>query len=582
MAVQDTLSLSRRYKAVSEQKANGVTRTPELLSDFVAERIAELASLRTWNSSIRIFDPAVGDGILLLSLLKKLAEQGVKQKILVYGFETNRNDLVLAESRISKQFPSAELHLVAGDFLEFVLRGSTLFDQVDLPGIDNCAFYDLIIANPPYVRTQILGAQQATLLAKKFSLKGRVDLYYAFLLGMTQVLGPKGIAGIIISNRFMTTKSGAVVRQGLSGHLNLRHVWDLGDTKLFDAAVLPAVILATGRDAGHSEAVGYTSIYEATGPISKKVRNAIQALSESGIIQTDDGRGFKVQQGTLNRSNLPDAIWRISTDTGDAWLATVESHSWGKFGDVGKIRVGVKTCADEVFIRNDWHRMPERERPELLRPLTTHHTARRYRAAEIGERYEILYPHEMVQGRRRAVDLSAYPRTAAYLEKHRTTLEGRRYLIEGQRKWYEIWVPQNPSVWRVPKLVFRDIVKEPTFWIDQDGTIVNGDCYWLVCNNPEQSDLLWLALAVGNSTFIETFYDHRFHNKLYAGRRRFMTQYVEQFPLPNPDSAIAKAIVANTKELYYALDTASTKQLVAELDAFVWQVFGLSVKEVSG
>ena len=38
-----------------------------------------------------------------------------------------------------------------------------------------------------------------------------------------------------------------------------------------------------------------------------------------------------------------------------------------------------------------------------------------------------------------------------------------------------------------------------------------------------------LLLAVANSSFITKFYDIAFHNKLYAGRRRFMTQYVKKF-----------------------------------------------------
>ena len=68
--------------------------------------------------------------------------------------------------------------------------------------------------------------------------------------------------------------------------------------------------------------------------------------------------------------------------------------------------------------------------------------------------------------------------------------------------------------------------------MDLDGTIVNGDCYWLAATDDKTTVLLWLALAVGNSSFIEAFYDRRFNNKLYAGRRRFITQYVEHFPIP--------------------------------------------------
>ena len=42
----------------------------------------------------------------------------------------------------------------------------------------------------------------------------------------------------------------------------------------------------------------------------------------------------------------------------------------------------------------------------------------------------------------------------------------------------------------------------------------------------------------------------RFNNKLYAGRRRFITQYVEQFPLPDPDREESKTIIALAKLIH--------------------------------
>ena len=132
-------------------------------------------------------------------------------------------------------------------------------------------------------------------------------------------------------------------------------------------------------------------------------------------------------------------------------------------------------------------------------------------------------------------------------------------------------MPQNPNAWPLPKLVFRDIAEKPTFWIDLDGSVVNGDCYWLVCQNPERTDFLWLAAAVGNSTFIERFYDYRFHNKLYAGRRRFVTQYVEQFPLPDPDKSIGKNIIVKAKQIYDCTPSPEAEQLQKELDIMVWK-----------
>ena len=561
---------SKRYHIVTEEKAGGATYTPKILADFVARQIVEAAGRLPTNRLLRVLDPAIGHGELLVSLLEQLAAQP-QLKIEVHGFETDPEALLTAGERLGRKFPGLPLRFEPNNFLEFVL------EHFGTGGHDNLfrraapEAYDLVIANPPYVRTQIMGATKARLLAEQFGLAGRVDLYYAFILGISQVLGPRGIAGIIVSNRFMTTRSGASVRQALFERFNIRHAWDLGDTKLFDAAVLPAVLLVEGKNGHQLETPAFTSIYQTTDPAAETACDPIAALDAEGVIEVADGRHFQVKHGTLNTSGTPEGVWRIATDAVDTWLATVEAHSWGTFRDIGKIRVGVKTCADKVFIRSDWQDMPPAERPELLKPLATHHIARRFKSLPLNRPSQILYPHEVVQGRRRAVGLSRYPRSQAYFQTHRPALESRRYVMEAGREWYEIWVPQDPDAWDQPKLVFRDIAEEPTFWIDLDGSVVNGDCYWLTSLDPAQTDLLWLAAAVGNSTFIERFYDLRFHNKLYAGRRRFITQYVERFPLPDPHSPLGKAIIAKAKRIYECTPTPETSELHEELNTMVWK-----------
>ncbi|MGH7239011.1 MAG: TaqI-like C-terminal specificity domain-containing protein, partial [Candidatus Saccharimonadales bacterium] len=163
----------------------------------------------------------------------------------------------------------------------------------------------------------------------------------------------------------------------------------------------------------------------------------------------------------------------------------------------------------------------------------------------------------------------------------REVLESRTYVIAAGRRWYELWVPHDPAAWSSPKLVFPDISNKPIFWIDTEGGVVSGECYWLRCDNDDERDLLWLALAVANSSFIETFYDHRFNNKLYAGRRRFITQYVEQFPLPDPAREEVKSIIAVTKEIYNRSPSAEADQLALKLDELVWSVFGLLREKIT-
>lgn len=571
---------ARRYQSVVAEKANGATYTPQILARFVSKRIVDNASLEG-RKTISILDPAIGDGELVLALLDRL--QGKTQATLsVRGFDTDVAALDESSRRIRTAFPDVALDLSSGSFVDFVLdavrdnASPSLFAPSDTP------LFDLIIANPPYVRTQIMGSERAQQLAARFGLSGRVDLYQAFLLGMTQVLDPHGVAGIIVSNRFMTTKGGGALRAALRHRFGLTELFDLGDTKLFNAAVLPAVLVAKGSASSVTESARFVSIYETSDDAQsvQKLSDPIEALSHAGIVSIADGRRFAVRHGVLEASSDTGEVWRLTSESGDQWLACVDAHSWKRFGEIGKIRVGVKTCADKIFIRHDWDSAMGSEKPELLRPLTTHHGAGRFRATIPKKIRSILYTHEVVQGKRQAIRLDDFPKSRAYLESHRAALEGRSYVIEAGRRWYEIWVPQDPQVWSAPKLVFRDISERPNFWLDLDGSVVNGDCYWLVASGKGDEDLLWLACAVANSTFAEAFYDHCFNNKLYAGRRRFITQYVEQFPLPNPALPLSQAIVACAKTIYHSNHGADAEGLESELDQLIWKAFGLALEEV--
>ena len=563
-----------RFGAVSEQKARGETYTPTVLADFVAQQIVR--EMRPPSGRpVRVLDPAVGHGELLVCLLERLRELD-RIDVEVHGFEIDQSALKATVKRLEDQFPNVPLHIEPRNFLSFVLDG--FHPNAGLLAAPDAQPYDLIIANPPYVRTQVMGASQARRLADLFGLSGRVDLYYAFVLGLSQVLGDDGVAGMIVSNRFMTTKSGESVRRALVERVDVIRAWDLGDTRLFDAAVLPAVLVMRGR-APCGMASRFTSIYQTMKPATSAAVNPIDALMANGVVSLDDGRRFEVRHGQLKAEGSKGGVWRLATKDIDGWLATVDNYCWRTFGDIGKVRVGVKTCADKVFIRDDWNLMSGGP-PELLRPLATHHIGGRYKPLRTNGARQILYPHEVVQGRRRAVDLQRHPLSRAYLEQHREALERRRYVLDAGRTWYELWVPQDPNAWRAPKLVFRDIAEEPTFWIDRDGSVVNGDCYWLTCDVPpnsglERDDLLWLAAAVGNSSLVERFYDYRFNNKLYAGRRRYATQYVEQFPLPDPNGTLGKAIIEKTKGVEACVVSAQISAMEEELNSMVWEAFGV-------
>jgi adenine-specific DNA-methyltransferase len=150
----------RRYEGVTDEKSDGATYTPPLLADFVASQIAGLADLTV--PRISILDPAIGDGELLISLLSELSKT-CTLPIDVYGFDTNQGALLSAKHRLDEAFPNVDLHLSQESFLEFVIAQADADDMPSLfsPRRDTKKF-DIIIANPPYVRTQIIGSNRAS------------------------------------------------------------------------------------------------------------------------------------------------------------------------------------------------------------------------------------------------------------------------------------------------------------------------------------------------------------------------------------------------------------------------------------
>jgi len=560
----------------SEEKKNGATFTPKDLSDFVAKQIVCNLSLSFYNSNkIKVLDPAIGEGALICSLLEHLSDKIDLSNVEIYAFEINRDFINRTEKKIKQFFPDVKLKIFHMDFLDYIInKDNNLFFTLDIPDV-----FDIIIANPPYVRTQVIGQEKSQYLAKKFNISGKIDLYHVFILSLKSITYDQTIGGIIVSNKFMTTKTGSVIRDFFVNNFNLLHIWDFGDTKLFKAAVLPAVILFKGRKDNIKDIEPlFTSVYEINNKYDEKtikVNNVFEAINYDGCIETIEGKKFLIKQGFLDVNNKYDNIWKLTTNNINDWLNKVEQNTWKLFKDVFKIKVGIKTCADKVFIRDDWDDFLKEEQ-ELLKPIVTHHVSDNFKSKDVTKK--VLYPYDMNSKIKKVIDINKHPEVKKYLEKYRNDLEKRSYLIEAGRKWYEIWVPHNPYNWRFPKIIFRDISKKPIFWIDFEGSIVNGDCYWMI-NVENDENLLWLALAISNSSFIEQFYDYRFNNKLFNGRRRFITQYVEKFPLPDPYNDTSKKIISIVKEIYNKKFLEETKELEEELDVLVWKVFGLNFKK---
>ena len=561
-------------EVVNKIKETGATFTPKGLADFLSKRILSYSKI----NNPCVLDPACGDGALLLSFGEHLEELH-KRDFSLSGFDTNQDYLNTAGINLSPIFTSRS-NLKNEDFLESVnLESNQQIIKFEIEDKVSNDLSDIIIANPPYVRTQVLGSDKAQTLSNKFGLKGRVDLYYPFLIAMTHALKEGGVLGVITSNRYLFTKSGNSVRKFLYENFDILEVIDLGDTKLFDAAVLPAIFIGRKKLGAKNTTAKFSKIYE---ELNGYNGDLIQCSNVYDILNSDvngyftDGlKRYKKTSGTLRFPHTKDNNWAMLSESEERWVGQIESSSKDTIGSSFKVRVGIKSTADKVFISDSWENMvSDKPEEEIMRDLISQENIKPWGLCD-KKKLRVLYPYFEVDGKKAVIDIEKYPNAKKYFESHNEVLKNRKYLIDAGREWFELWVPQNPTFWKYPKLVFPDISSIPRFYLDTSGKIVNGNCYWIVAQDRVQEEKLLLIQGVSNSKLMTKYHDLVFSNKLYSGKRRYFSQYVENYPLPDINSSYSKKIINTVREINSTDSVSLISKLTEKLEIEVAEAYNV-------
>lgn len=567
------------------KKTTGAHYTSVDLSKFMAQKLLyyfEKEMGYTIGEKYTILDPSCGEGELLYAINELFLEKGISHTVL--GTDTNEEAINIAKKRFN-----AESKFIVEDYLESLNYSSTdLFSDFEEKLLPEEV--DLVIANPPYVRTQVMGEEKSKALSEKFELKGKVDLYQAFLVAMTQQLKKGGLICVITSNKYLTNATGKDTRKFLNNNYDILEIIDLGDTKLFSAAILPAIFI--GRKKTSKNKIGnlnnnvkFTRIYEHTSEkestcnIEKTSIFDILNTNKSGVYKVIEGKNYDLKLGTLSVPENPKDLWVMASEEDKAWANKLKKNAAYTFKDLFKVRVGIKTTADKVFIHKKefWDNLTVDIKPEsdVLFPLISSDNITKWNLnRSLVEQTKILYTHCYIDGKKQAINLKKYPRTEKYLLSNEKILAARKYIQNTKsRNWYEIWVPQDPKAFKETKVVFPDISLEPKFTIDNNKYLIDGNCYWLTKLDGIEEDYLYLACAVGNSKIMKRFHEIEFQNVLYAGRKRYLTQYVEKYLIPNINSSESREIIEIVKQL--ANGANNVNELENRIDNLLYKAFDI-------
>ena len=470
------------------------------------------------------------------------------------------------------------------------------FPEVLREGDPNAGF-DIVLANPPYVRQEKLDAEDQESYKEAFPEvhTGMADILVYFYARALQVLRPGGWLSFITSNKFMRAGYGAGIREHLPASLRIHRVMDFGDLPLFEAngkpiAAYPAVLVGNRSDEAAEHSL---TVADLTVPVRKELSKANLKVS------TESVRGvLEDLYGLLSRSEIGDFPQALLKK--DGWVLEDPALSrlferlmkqgtpLAEFAH-GHIYYGVKTGLNEAFVINQGKRddlIEEDPRSaEIIKPWLRGRDVNRWRVEWAGL-YVIAiqnsgdadasnpWAEANSEESARAILRGTYPAIhdhLSYFERFKDgdgKEKGLRTRQDQGRFWWELRACAYYHQFARPKIIFNRFINSATFAYDITGAYHNDACYMVIPPSPSLA-------AIANSTVGWWLLSH-LCTALQNGYMQVFVQFLEQLPIPSLPEEIDKRLAQHVETLATGVDAPDIER---EIDTLVFEAYGLSPPE---
>lgn len=459
----------------------------------------------------------------------------------------------LADLRISLDEACAELRrLSSGVALPFSFASG-------FADVDACGGFDIVVGNPPWVRTHHLDKVSRAGLRRSFRVyrnaawisgseaasagrgfASQVDASALFLERSVDLLKPDGVAALIVPAKIWRSLAGGGVRELVLLRSTLCEIQDLtGARAVFEAAVYPSVL------------------------ITRKAESP--SATHTALVVHRDGqpRRWLMKAGRLSFDSSPGSPWLLLPEPVRRAFDSVSArgHRLGTVG-LGRPTLGVKTgCNDAFLVGSD----APIER-EMLRPIVRGDQMERWRIPPGDTR--IIWTHDADGNVREQLP----PATKRWLSRWRRDLENRAD-ARGTRKWWTLFRTESADFSR-PRVVWSDIGRCPRAAVINagDSSVPINTCYVIRCRT--DSDAHAIATLI-NSDIIGAWLS-AIAEPARGGYKRYMGWTMSIMPVPkNWDRA--RKLLAPIGSEASSVGTADERKV----HAAVLAAFGLEEKDVA-
>lgn len=455
-------------------------------------------------------NPEQPESLLLYERVRQLSERKA-QYLTAHGAAKTE---LASEIREGEQALARQIEALYG---EGVIEWRVQFAEVML---SEAGGFDIVLANPPYERQELLVEIKPHLKAVYGSLfSGTADLLVYFYYRALELLRPGGMLAIISSNKWLKAGYGKQLREHMLKEAEVWSLTDFRDLPVFRIAIAyPVIVIA--QKGGKGMTTLHTEVPSLDAPYP-------------------DIKAIQTLHGTrLGADSFKGSTWILAGGAELKRLRKMEQSGipLGEYVN-GQIFYGIKTGFNEAFVINGARRAEliaqDPKSAEIIKPLLRGRDIKRW-CAEHNDQYLIFT--------RRGTQISDYPAIKRHLQRWKAQLtpltrdqsESNRRLPTGQKTpgrkpgsylWYEIQdeVAYYDAFER-PKIVYPVQCKASEFSFVSTAAYINDKCF---CITNEDT---WICALLNSSD--GWMWLHAKCSPLAGGFREMRRAMVALFPVP--------------------------------------------------
>jgi adenine-specific DNA-methyltransferase len=463
---------------------------------------------------------------------------------------------------------------------------------VAFPEVFQNSGFDIVLANPPYVKQEKLAQddQESYELAFKNVFTGTADILVFFYARALQILKDGGWISFITSNKYMRTSYGEGLRCCLSEQIYLNRIIDFGDLPLFDAngktvSAYPAVLI--GKKELKND--GELCVSDLTSPITELIKSSGRNVNSENVRWALEDLPTLLKRNEFR--NYPQVLL-----TKGGWMLEDPAfvHLFHRLMDMGiplgelvegRMYYSIKTGLNKAFV------IDKTKRDELIEedPSSTEMIKSWLRGQDV-KRWQVEWPglyaiciqsssddgvkHDWAeaQSEEQAAEIfrENYPAIFDHLKWWERDLRKR---ADQGRFWWELRSCTYYNEFEKPKIVWGNMAVTSKFAYDESGAFIGAPAN--ILPNPPP----WL-LPVMNSSLLNFVYP-----KLTVARggsfQEFKISYIDSAPIVTPSPEIQKQLSSLMNKIMQCNlnDTQTISKFEMEINDIVYDLYQLKVSE---